>query len=144
MLFSDEKSSIIRRKKKKLLFRSGAIVGVGWQGVDWLASIMWSYNLPIYRAGSIWNFCCFFLKGGAAQHHGLIKETGERVSDSGTTTPTSNGDDASRSRSNSDDATSTNTRKDGLERNVSTPNDALHLERRVRLILHFLHVYKKP
>ncbi|XP_057377676.1 b(0,+)-type amino acid transporter 1-like isoform X4 [Daphnia carinata] len=72
-------------------------------------------------------------KGGAEQpHHSLFKDTG--VSDSGTTTPTSNGDDGSRSRSNSDDATSSNPRNDGLERNVSTPNDALHLERRVGLV----------
>ncbi|KAI9555433.1 hypothetical protein GHT06_017948 [Daphnia sinensis] len=70
--------------------------------------------------------------GGAEQpHHSLFKDTG--VSDSGTTTPTSNGDDGSRSRSNSDDATSSNPRNDGMERNVSTPNDALHLERRVKL-----------
>ncbi|XP_045026991.1 b(0,+)-type amino acid transporter 1 isoform X3 [Daphnia magna] len=71
--------------------------------------------------------------GGAEQpHHSLFKDTG--VSDSGTTTPTSNGDDGSRSRSNSDDATSSNPRNDGMERNVSTPNDALHLERRVGLV----------
>jgi hypothetical protein len=70
--------------------------------------------------------------GGAEQpHHNLIKDTGGRVSDSGTSTPTSNGDDGSRSRSNSDDATSSNPRNDGMERDVSTPNDALHLERRV-------------
>nr|CAH0112575.1 unnamed protein product [Daphnia galeata] len=74
-------------------------------------------------------------KGGAEQpHHNLIKDTGGRVSDSGTSTPTSNGDDGSRSRSNSDDATSSNPRNDGMERDVSTPNDALHLERRVGLV----------
>ncbi|XP_046464200.1 b(0,+)-type amino acid transporter 1-like isoform X4 [Daphnia pulex] len=74
-------------------------------------------------------------KGGAEQpHHSLIKDTVGRVSDSGTSTPTSNGDDGSRSRSNSDDATSSNPRNDGMERDVSTPNDALHLERRVGLV----------
>ena len=76
-------------------------------------------------------FVCCLVVGGAVQHHNLIKDVAGRVSDSGTTTPTSNGDDGSRSRSNSDDATSSNPRNDGMERNASTPNDALHLERRV-------------
>jgi hypothetical protein len=89
--------------------------------------------LPFFCVSSVHLlfFVCAFIGGAEQPHHSLIKDTVGRVSDSGTSTPTSNGDDGSRSRSNSDDATSSNPRNDGMERDVSTPNDALHLERRV-------------
>ena len=73
------------------------------------------------------------------QHHNLIKDVDGRVRDSGTTTATySNGDDGSRSQ-NSDDATiSSNPKNGSLEQNVSTPSDALHLERRVIIVFIFI------
>jgi hypothetical protein len=56
---------------------------------------------------------------------------GPMDSASGSSTPTcTGGDDDSRSRSGSDGTNGDD--RNGMERNVSAPNDALHLERRVR------------
>ena len=78
------------------------------------------------RAAEITRRVLFYAAGGAAQHHEL-----KRVArDSGTSTPSSaNGFDGRISLS--DDNSSSGQGNDGLERNVSAPNDALHLERRV-------------
>lgn len=103
----------------------------------------------LYQAGmsSVVTVCLFtracLLTGGASQHHSadIIKKNNGLIgrsigfSESGTSTPSGDGGSSSgsssggRSRSSSDDA-SGDPGHDGLERNVSTPNDALHLERR--------------
>ena len=95
------------------------------------------YKIIVIKNADVDQICFCLLPyclvvGGAVQHHNLIKDVDGRVRDSGTTTATySNGDDGSRSQ-NSDDATiSSNPKNDSLEQNVSTPSDALHLERRV-------------